>query len=138
MSMVATIRSPVRDARTVGPARLTSVNPNEAMAAANQHAGNADKDSSLFSQAFSFISNMNKDDDNIDEDKVQQEHKQAYEKGNAGSMSASAMGRCVFISRLPWSTLMLVPLLCKPSSSLLKVAPLLLPKSLEVTTWSAR
>jgi len=67
------------------------------MAAAQQHAGNADQDSSLFSQAFSFISNMNKDDGNIDENRVQQEHQQAYQQGNAGSMSASAMGRCVAV-----------------------------------------
>ena len=72
---------------------LTVVDSNEAMQAASQHGGEAHADSSLFSQAFSFIGNMNKEDDNIDEDKVQQEHKQAYENGNAGNMPASAIGR---------------------------------------------
>jgi len=71
------------------------VNQNEALQAANAHAGNGNAEASLFSQAFNFIGNMNKDDNDIDEDRVQQEHKQAYDQGNAGNMSASSIGSCV-------------------------------------------
>jgi hypothetical protein len=61
------------------------------MAAANANAGQ--QDSSLFSSAMGFLSNMNKDDkDDVDEDDVQQKHDQAYNQGNAGGMSANSIG----------------------------------------------
>jgi hypothetical protein len=49
----------------------------------------------MFSQAFSFIGNMNKDDDDVDEDAVQQKHQQVYNQGNAGNMPASDIGSSV-------------------------------------------
>lgn len=61
------------------------------MAAANANAG--DQDSSLFSSAFGFLSNMNKDDkDDVDDDEVLRKHDEAYNKGNAGGMSANSIG----------------------------------------------
>lgn len=70
----------------------TLVNQNEALQAANQHAGNGNENASMFSQAFSFISNMNKDDDDVDEQDVQKKHEEVYNKGQGGNMSANAIG----------------------------------------------
>ena len=54
---------------------------------------NANENASLFSQAFSFVQGMNKDDKDIDEDDVQRKHQEAYGQGQAGQMSANAIGR---------------------------------------------
>lgn len=67
------------------------VDQHSAIAAANANAN--DQDSSLFSSAMGFISNMNKNDkDDVDEDEVLRKHDQAYNQGNAGGMSANSIG----------------------------------------------
>ncbi|WWD21486.1 hypothetical protein CI109_105972 [Kwoniella shandongensis] len=83
-----------------GGGGLPNINSGAALQAANAHASNGDDNSSLFSQAFSFLGNMNKDDTDIDEDRVQQEHEQAYRQGNAGSLSAGALGSAAAMQAL--------------------------------------
>lgn len=65
------------------------VDHNSAIAAADANAGQ--QDSSLFSSAMGFLSNMNKDDD-VDEDEVKRKHDEAYNQNNAGGMSANSIG----------------------------------------------
>ncbi|OCF32621.1 beta-flanking protein [Kwoniella heveanensis CBS 569] len=77
-----------------------TINENTAVSAANAHAANGDDNSSLFSTAMSFLGGMNKDDNDVDEQKVQQEHQQAYGQGNAGSMSANAIGAAAAMQAL--------------------------------------
>ena len=45
----------------------------------------------MFSKVFSSLQNMGADD-NIDENKVQKDHEQAYGNANSGNMSANALG----------------------------------------------
>jgi len=59
-----------------------------------QHAANhGSGDNSLFSSALSHLSqNKHEHTDPIDEEAVQRHHSQAYEKGDAGGLSAGSMG----------------------------------------------
>ncbi|GAA5871411.1 hypothetical protein JCM1840_004437 [Sporobolomyces johnsonii] len=58
-----------------------------------QHASNSSgQDSGLFSQAMSFVSNQQNDPNDVDEDKLMEQHDQAYSQGNAGNMSSGSMG----------------------------------------------
>lgn len=68
------------------------VDSNTAVSAANQHNSNGNENSSLFSSALSFIGNMNKNDTDIDEEKVQRDHQQAYGQGNTSGMTSSSLG----------------------------------------------
>ena len=82
---------------------------------------------------------MNKDDADIDEDKVQQDHKQAYSQGNAGNMSANAIGSYVVYHRTIVCAalshaLTSAPPLCKPSSSSPRAALAPLSRAREETT----
>ncbi|WVQ98042.1 hypothetical protein IAU59_005164 [Kwoniella sp. CBS 9459] len=77
-----------------------TINENTAVSAANAHASNGDDNSSLFSTAMSFLGGMNKDDNDVDEQRVQQEHQQAYGQGNAGNMSANAIGAAAAMQAL--------------------------------------
>ncbi|KAK8847394.1 hypothetical protein IAR55_005252 [Kwoniella newhampshirensis] len=83
-----------------GGGGLPNLSTGAALEAANAHASNGNENSSLFSQAFSYIGNMNKDDTDVDEDRVQQQHQEAYGQGNAGSMSAGAMGSAAAMQAL--------------------------------------
>ncbi|WWD00571.1 hypothetical protein V866_007506 [Kwoniella sp. B9012] len=76
------------------------INENTAVHAANQYGSNGNENSSLFSTAMSFLGNMNKDDGDVDEDKVQQQHQQAYGQGNASGMSANAIGSAAALQAL--------------------------------------
>ncbi|WRT64782.1 uncharacterized protein IL334_001716 [Kwoniella shivajii] len=77
-----------------------TINENTAINAANEHAANGSENSSLFSTAMGFLGNMNKDDSDVDEDKVQQQHDEAYSQGNAGGMSANAIGSAAAMQAL--------------------------------------
>ncbi|WVF69820.1 hypothetical protein IAT40_004599 [Kwoniella sp. CBS 6097] len=77
-----------------------TINENTAVSAANAHANNGDDNSNLFSTAMSFLGGMNKDDNDVDEDRVQQEHQQAYGQGNASNMSANSIGAAAAMQAL--------------------------------------
>ncbi|WVQ83314.1 hypothetical protein IAT38_005453 [Cryptococcus sp. DSM 104549] len=79
---------------------LPNINQNAAINAANSQNSNGDANSGLFGQAMSFLNSMNKDDTDVDEEKVQKDHQQAYGQGNAGSMSASSMGAAAAMQAL--------------------------------------
>ncbi|KAI9636396.1 uncharacterized protein MKK02DRAFT_45104 [Dioszegia hungarica] len=82
---------------------LPNIDQGSAMAAANANAG--DQDSSLFSSAFGFLSNMNKDDkDDVDDDEVLRKHDEAYNKGNAGGMSANSIGSAAALQAMKMFT----------------------------------
>ncbi|OWZ32981.1 beta-flanking protein [Cryptococcus neoformans c45] len=75
-----------------GNSGFPSIDSNTAVSAANEHNSNGNENSSLFSSALSFIGNMNKNDTDIDEEKVQRDHQQAYGQGNTGGMTSSSLG----------------------------------------------
>ena len=55
----------------------------------------------MFSQAMKFISKQNHGNgDDIDEDQVQNDHDQAYNKGNASNMSSQALGSAAAMNAL--------------------------------------
>ncbi|WWC86913.1 uncharacterized protein L201_001792 [Kwoniella dendrophila CBS 6074] len=81
-----------------------TINENTALNAANEHASNGNENSSLFSTAMGFLGNMNKDDDDVDEEKVQRQHQEAYNQGNAGSMSANGIGAAAAMQALKMFT----------------------------------
>nr|XP_019047187.1 beta-flanking protein [Kwoniella bestiolae CBS 10118]OCF26117.1 beta-flanking protein [Kwoniella bestiolae CBS 10118] len=83
---------------------VPSINENTAVNAANQYASNGNENSSLFSTAMSFLGGMNKDDNDVDEDKVQRQHDQAYNQGNTGGMSANAIGSAAAMQALKMFT----------------------------------
>ncbi|MBW0467788.1 hypothetical protein O181_007503 [Austropuccinia psidii MF-1] len=63
---------------------------------ASQHSGNA-ADSSLFSNAMSFLKSQTQnhghdEDDDLDEHQIAQAHDRAYNKNQAGSLDANSMG----------------------------------------------
>jgi len=70
---------------------LTAVNLQSLISGANEQHGNGDQISSLIAGAMGSISNVSPNA-SVDESKVQANHDEAYNKGNAGSMSANAMG----------------------------------------------
>ncbi|WVR04614.1 hypothetical protein IAU60_001625 [Kwoniella sp. DSM 27419] len=79
---------------------LPDIDTNAAVSAADQHASNGSQNSDLFSTAMGFLGNMNKDDTDVDEDRVQQQHQEAYGQGNAGNMSANAIGSAAALQAL--------------------------------------
>ncbi|ODN85276.1 hypothetical protein L198_07600 [Cryptococcus wingfieldii CBS 7118] len=68
-----------------------NISNDDAVHAANQHNSNGSENSSLFSTALGYLNNMNQDDNDVDEDKVQQDHQQAY-NGNTSGMTSSSLG----------------------------------------------
>jgi hypothetical protein len=71
---------------------FSSVDQSAAISAANAHASNGNENASLFSSALSHIGGINPQNADVDEDEVKNNHQQAY-GGNAGNLSANAMGR---------------------------------------------
>jgi hypothetical protein len=57
-----------------------------------QSASNNKEDASLFSSALGFLKGFSKDDNDVDEEKVVQQHQQVYDQGKASQMSASSIG----------------------------------------------
>ncbi|WVQ76084.1 hypothetical protein IAR50_005723 [Cryptococcus sp. DSM 104548] len=76
-----------------------NISHDDAVQAANQHNSNGSENSSLFSTALGYLNNMNQDDNDVDEDKVQQNHQQAY-NGSASGMTSSALGSAAALQAL--------------------------------------
>ncbi|OWZ76204.1 beta-flanking protein [Cryptococcus neoformans Bt85] len=83
-----------------GNSGFPSIDSNTAVSAANEHNSNGNENSSLFSSALSFIGNMNKNDTDIDEEKVQRDHQQVYGQGNTGGMTSSSLGAAAAMQAL--------------------------------------
>ncbi|KIS01754.1 beta-flanking protein [Cryptococcus deuterogattii 2001/935-1] len=83
-----------------GNSGLPNIDCNTAVSAANEHNSNGNENSSLFNSALSFIGNMNKNDTNIDEEKVQRDHQQAYGQGNTSGMTSSSLGAAAALQAL--------------------------------------
>ncbi|OXG12866.1 beta-flanking protein [Cryptococcus neoformans Tu401-1] len=83
-----------------GNSGFPSIDSNTAVSAANEHNSNGNENSSLFSSALSFIGNLNKNDTDIDEEKVQRDHQQVYGQGNTGGMTSSSLGAAAAMQAL--------------------------------------
>nr|KIR49512.1 beta-flanking protein [Cryptococcus bacillisporus CA1280] len=83
-----------------GNSGLPNIDCNTAVNAANEHNSNGNENSSLFNSALSFIGNMNKNDTDIDEGKVQKDHQQAYGQGNTSGMTSSSLGAAAALQAL--------------------------------------
>ncbi|ODN82260.1 hypothetical protein L202_02543 [Cryptococcus amylolentus CBS 6039] len=76
-----------------------NISSDDAVHAANQHNSNGSENSSLFSTALGYLNNMNQDDNDVDEDKVQKDHQQAY-NGNTSGMTSSSLGAAAALQAL--------------------------------------
>ncbi|KIR56850.1 beta-flanking protein [Cryptococcus gattii Ru294] len=83
-----------------GNSGLPNIDCNTAVSAANDHNSNGNENSSLFNSALSFIGNMNKNDTDIDEEKVQKDHQQVYGQGNTSGMTSSSLGAAAALQAL--------------------------------------
>ena len=85
-----------------------AVNNNAALSEAQQHSGQHG-DSDMFSSALGFISKFGKDDQDIDEHKVMQQHEKVYQQGQGSQMDASSIGSYVFALFPPILTPLCLP-----------------------------